>query len=54
MRVHGASPQCPYRAGLSDALSSLGDSGWLCTKATVLLPMHRWHIEMSSNYALGP
>ena len=54
MRVHGAIPQRPHRAGLSLALSSLGDSGWLCTTTPVLLPMHCVHIKRSLYDASGP
>ena len=54
MRVHGAIPQRPHRAGLRVALSSLGDSGWLCTKAPVLLLMHCLNLEMSLYDASGP
>ena len=54
MRVHGAIPYRPHRAGLSAALSSLGDSGWLCTEAPVLLPMQCWHLKKSSYDASGP
>ena len=54
MRVHGAIPQCPHRAGLSVALSSLGDSGWLCTKTSDLLTMHCVHTETSLCDTSGP
>ena len=54
MRVHGAIPQRSNRAGLRLALSSLGDSEWLCTKGPVLLPMHCVNTENLSYDALRP